>query len=138
MTPSLRLLAGLPLILSGACASLPGQRIATPPAPLTVQALPPPPICLLVPAVPAMQPVPELPPLIPPPVATSDQSRNTSAWWEAVAAHFESRARRAELTQSFAVNIADAERDAREANAATQIGCADRLRARDETPPAVG
>lgn len=131
----LRLSVGLLPILSGACASLPGTRIVAAPAPLTVEALPPPSICLQTPVVPAMQPTPDLPPLIPPPVATSDQSRRSAAWWEAVAAHFESRARRAELTQSFAVNIADAEREAREANAATQIACADRLRAREEQTP---
>jgi hypothetical protein len=60
--------------------------------------------------------------------------RETVAWWRGIAVHFESRARRAELTQSYAVNVADEERRTRETNAAAQIGCAERLRARDDAP----
>ena len=75
--------------------------------------------------------IPELPALIAPPTG---EPRETVTWWRGVALHFESRARRAELTQSYAVNVADVERETRETNAAVQIGCAERLRARDETP----
>lgn len=82
---------------------------------------------------PEMQPIPELPPLILPP--SGEQSDNRD-WWRALAFHYESRARRAEITQSFAVNIADAEREARESNAATAIGCTLVLRARDIPPAA--
>ena len=127
----LRPLAVLLPIWSAACASLPGVSIVAPPPSLTLEQAPSPALCLQDPLTPQSLPIPELPALIAPPPG---EPRETVAWWRGVAQHFESRARRAELTQSYAVNVADAERDTRETNATVQIGCADRLRARDETP----
>lgn len=124
-------LAGLPLILNAACASLPGQTIVDPPAAMAPESPPPPSLCLTEPEAPQSLPAPSLPALISPPLGAQQE---TVAWWRGTALHFESRARRAELAQSYAVNVADEEREKRETNAAVQIGCADRLRARDAAP----
>lgn len=131
MKQLLRPLAVLLPILSAACASLPGASLVAPPAALTLEQTPAPALCLQEPTSPQTLPIPELPALISPPVG---EQRNTVEWWRGAALHFESRARRAELTQSYAVNVADAERETRETNAAVQVGCADRLRARENTP----
>jgi hypothetical protein len=72
-----------------------------------------------------------LPALIAPPVG---DAQNTVAWWRLAAQHFESRARRAELAQAFAVNVADAEREARISNAITHSVCATELQERDVAP----
>jgi hypothetical protein len=45
--------------------------------------------------------------------------------------HFQSRTTRAEITQSYAVNVADEERRVRIDNAANQNACADQLEARE-------
>lgn len=123
------LAAALP-ILSAACASFPGVSIVDRPSPMEpARSLPPPLSCLTPPLEPATNNPPQLPELIPPP-AGSPRSDNDAAWYRLAARHFESRARRAELTQSFAVNVADAERDARISNQVTQQTCAFELQER--------
>ena len=131
----LLLAASLP-IWSAACASLPGMSIVDrPPERTALPALPPPTVCLAPIDEPAAQPLPTLPDLAP---APAGQPRETVAWWRQAAQHFEVRARRAELTQSFASSIAEEERLTRRANADNQRACADELRARDALNAPVG
>lgn len=120
--------AALP-ILSAACASLPGAPIAHPPVIQEAAHLPPPVSCLTAPQEPTANPSPTLPELASPPPRPQQP---TLAWWRAAATYFESRARRSELAQAFAANVADSERDARIANAITQNACAQELRERDQ------
>lgn len=97
--------------------------------------LPPPVPCLTAAAEPAPRPLPELPALVVPPLESAPHNLE---WWRALALHFESRARRAELTQSFAANVADDEREARIANGQNLEACGAELRARDQGSAPVG
>lgn len=121
------------LTMSAACASLPGVSIVPRPEPAPeTPRLPVPSICLQDPATPSMREPPALPPEAPPPLANAPRD---AAWYRLAAVHFESRAQRAEITSSFASNVADDERRVREENAAASVSCADQLRAREANAP---
>lgn len=127
MKRSLRLLAGLPLILSAACASLPGMASVPPPD----QAAPPPALpiplpCQLAPEEPERIQVPSLPAEVAPPTG----ARETLEWWRGLALHFQSRALRAETVQATAANVAEEERRTRLQNANNQTDCTAQLRNR--------
>ena len=124
-----RLLAGLLLILTEACASLPGVSIVT--RPELVQAappLPPPEVCLADPETPAELPLPSLPNPIPAPIYPVQE---TTAWWRGAALFFQNVATRAQMAQAFGANVAENERDARISDAAKMVACATALRARE-------
>lgn len=130
----LLLVAALP-IWSAACASLPGVSIvARPPTDSPAPRLPPPAACLASTA----EPTPRDLPSLPPETAAPGPQQNTLAWWRGAALYFESRARRAEITQSFAANVAEDERLARTENAVNQQACATQLRERDAAEAPVG
>lgn len=124
-------MVGLPLILSAACASLPGASTVEAPQPVTLAALPPPPICLIPPVAPDQQTSPTLPDLV---AAPEGPIVDNVRYWRAMATHLGSRALRAEITSSFAANVADGERSARVDNALVQTGCTMALEAREPVP----
>lgn len=129
------LVVSLP-ILSAACASLPGVSIVAPPAErINPPQLPPPAPCLAPIETPPLNELPTLPDLI---AAPEGAPRESLEWWRQAARHFESRARRAEMVQSFATNIADDERQARVSNAENQQACAAALRTREAQNAPVG
>lgn len=97
--------------------------------------LPPPVPCLTAAAEPETTEAPTLPPLV---VAPSESAPHTNEWWRALALHFESRARRAELAQAFAFGTAEHEREARIANGQNLEACGAELRARDQGSAPVG
>lgn len=98
-------------------------------------AMPPPSSCLT----PTEEPAPQAIPALPAEVAAPDgPPRETVSWWRQAAQHFESRARRAELTQAFAASIAEDERLVRRINAENQQACAEELRAREARSAPVG
>lgn len=65
------------------------------------------------------------------PAAAGRARPNDVDWLQAMLRHFQSRTTRAEITQSYAVNVADEERRVRVDNAANQNACADQLEARE-------
>jgi hypothetical protein len=65
------------------------------------------------------------------PAATGRPRPNDVEWLQQMLRHFQSRTIRAEITQSFAVNVADEERRVRIDNATNQNACADQLQARE-------
>lgn len=130
MNRLLRPLAVLPLISLAACASFPGLATVAPPdQPPPAASLPPPAICLTEPEAPQTIPVPALPAEAPAP--SQPPQLSSVLWLRGALEHFQSRTVRAEIVQGYAANVADEERRVRETNATAQVGCADRLRARD-------
>jgi len=130
MKRSLQLLAVLALTSTGACASLPGASIVPRPEARPEQPqLPVPTVCRVRADEPTSLPLPTLPPEEP---AVPGRARPTDVdWLQGMLRHFQSRTLRAEVTQSYAVNVADEERRVRLENATNQNGCADQLEARE-------